>query len=182
MKLFSTLAVALVTSTALVTGASATDLLLPEYDEMAAPAGFDWGGFYAGVGVAGIAFDDGITSGSYLSLQAILGANMVSNDLVFGIEGYIEYYNSDDFAASGVAGGVEGRAGVIAGGDALIYASIGLHRYDGGANYAMFGGGVELAVTESSTIDLSYDYMYQLDEIVPFIGHRASASWNWYID
>lgn len=183
MKLFSTLAVALVTSTALVTGASATDLLLPEYDEMSAPAGFDWERFYLGVGVSGRSFDDGFNPATDFTIGVLAGTNIVTNDLLVGFEAFLEMYSTSG-SVTGWDAGAKARVGTFVSEDAVIYGTAGAFVFDGGISYALVGGGVEFVVSESSTIELEYNYHHEIDPGIfdPFTGHRIAASWNWYVD
>ncbi|NOZ31612.1 MAG: hypothetical protein GXP01_00745 [Alphaproteobacteria bacterium] len=102
-------------------------------------SGFDWEGLYIG-GSAGVALGSPTLSGS-------IGYNKVSNDLLFGIEGSGIWYTAGAFG-----GEVQGRLGILASSDVLLYGAAGLGVINPGATYGLLGVGMELAVSDQMTI------------------------------
>lgn len=141
-------------------------------------AGFDWEGFYAGVGIGATGLTSGGPAEQEYQLQGIAGFNFLASDLLLGAEVYAEYVT--DFTDSTTAAGAEARAGYLVTDEVLLYAALGLHRYQPGAVYATGSVGAEFVVGDSSTIDVKYSYLDHTNG--PFWGHKVSASWNWHFE
>lgn len=190
MKTITTLALALTASTALVGTATAADPMAadPMYDSpmqdeaMMAPSGFDWDRFYFGVGLGFMS--SSTIDESVVSFKKEVGVNFVSDDFLFGIEGYLGYNNSLDFSDWWVAG-AEARAGLLASEDALIYGAVGLEAHIDGSDIVRptYGAGVEFVLSENSTLDVKYRYVSEsITTANNWEAHSISASWNWYVD
>ncbi|WP_029040060.1 outer membrane protein [Cucumibacter marinus] len=160
----------------------ATDLTLEYKEPPATPpypyAGFDWEGFYAGVGFGSTGLTSGGPADQEYQFQGIAGFNFLASSVVLGAEVYAEYVT--DFTDSTTAVGAEARAGYLVTDDMLVYAALGLHRYQPGGVYATGSIGAEFVVGDSSTIDVKYSYLDHTNG--PFWGHKLSASWNWHFE
>lgn len=147
--------------------------------DMAAPmaVGFDWTGFYAGVGITGGAFTTGPTPSNFASVDAIAGANITNDLLLFGVEGQVSWYHDFTFGSDWYAKG-EVRAGYLATDTALLYLSgSGVH-FSGGANYGGFGGGVEFAAMDNMTIDIEGNYYPWSNNAYRLATVSASVLWH----
>ena len=123
---------------------------MPMYDD----AGFDWSGFYAGVyGVA----QAGAVSGTQLGPGIQAGVNAQFDFYLLGAE----------VAVQGLAGGtatetsygqILGRAGLVVSDDVVVYAAggYGLDLGTPDEQELLLGGGVELSVTDSISIEAQY--------------------------
>ena len=145
------------------------------------PGGFDWDGFYAGVGVSVDTASSGAATESYAYIDAIIGFNATNDDILFGVEAWVGAYNEISPATSnGVGGGAEARVGYLASPEALIYAGLGGYVYDGGGQYATLGLGTEFVVAENVTLDIEYKYWHGLN--TTWTGHSIGASANWHFE
>jgi outer membrane immunogenic protein len=123
-------------------------------------AGFDWSGFYAGIyGGA----QNGAASGTQYGLGVQAGVNAQFDFYLLGAE----------VAVHGLAGGsvgdtsygqILGRAGLVVSDDMLVYAAGGYGIDLGPPNEqdVMLGGGIELAVTDSITVEAQYLHGFPL--------------------
>lgn len=166
MSLFKNMALAALATTLSMGTAFAADLItvptstpaeMPVYEE----PGFDWSGFYAGVyGGA----QNGATSGTQYGLGVQAGVNAQFDFYLLGAE----------VAVHGLTGGtvgdtsygqILGRAGLVVSDNVLVYAAggygIDLGRPD--EQDALLGGGVELAVTDSITVEAQYLHGFPLN-------------------
>lgn len=141
-----------------LSGTMAADLITvptstPVEVPIASQPGFDWSGFYAGV-YAGGQFSP--VGGDQYGLGISAGVNAQFDFYLLGAE----------VAVHGLAGGVGdtsygqilGRAGLVVSDDVVVYAAGG-YGLDLGApeeSDILMGGGVELAVTDSISIDAQY--------------------------
>jgi hypothetical protein len=125
-------------------------------------SGFDWEGIYLGAS-AGVGFGSPI-------LEGTIGFNKVSGDILFGIEGTGIFYT---LGAVGVE--VQGRLGVLAGDDVLLYGAGGFGTFGGGVGYGLLGAGIELAVSDQMTLG------GQLTANSLGTG-SAKVSLRWYLD
>lgn len=133
----------------LITVPTSTPVEMPVYEE----PGFNWSGFYAGV-YGGL--QNSPVGGSQYGLGVQAGVNAQFDFYLLGAE----------VAVHGLTGGVGdtsygqilGRAGLVVTDDVLIYAAGG-YGIDLGVpaeEDALVGGGVEMAVTDSITIEAQY--------------------------
>ena len=116
-------------------------------------SGFDWSGFYGGV--YGVAQTPMPQDGGYgLGVQA--GVNAQFDFYLVGAEVAVQGMTGDAGQAS--YGQVLGRAGLVVTDDVLVYAAggYGLELGAPAADDALFGGGLELAVSESVSLDAQY--------------------------
>lgn len=143
---------------ALSTGvaAQAADLIIPTTPvAIYELAGFSWEGLYAGVrgGVAGYA-DNGGAQGNFGLVGGVVGVNLIVADpLLIGAEISGDYYWNATTTGTAIFANV--KAGVVVTDAALIYALAGVGvDTSGGVSSSLyqFGGGVELAVTDSVTV------------------------------
>lgn len=175
MKLSTTISV-FAFAVALTGGAYAADLGVYVPAPEPAPM-FDWNGFYAGLGVTGGAWWNGadVTQGS---IDGIVGVNVTTEQFLFGIEGQLSGY-ADNASTTGWLARGSVRAGYLVTNEALLYVALsGLH-FDGGANYAGVGGGVEFVVTDNMTIDLEGTY-YPWTDNGTWQAATASVSALWH--
>lgn len=140
----------------LITIPTSTPVEMPLHEN----AGFDWNGFYAGVMAGGQQSPAGET-------QYALGAQA-------GVNAQFEFYLlGAEVAVHGLGGGavdtsygqILGRAGLVVTDDLVVYAAGG-YGIDLGApdeQDALFGGGVELAVTDSMSLRGQYLHGFSLE-------------------
>ena len=168
-----------ISATALMaTGAMAADPVMtiePAYMEPS--NGFDWDGFYMGVGVTGSSLTNILTE-TTVYLDVIAGANMTYGDVLFGLEGWIGSNYESTTSTSGWGGGLAARIGYLVDPSVLIYASGGGYFYDGGAQYGTVGAGIEFAVTDNVSIDVEYKYWGWSNN--GWTGHSIGASALWH--
>lgn len=124
---------------------------------MMSDPGFDWDGFYAGLGVSGAAWSNGLTVGM---LEGVVGANVTAGHVLFGVEGTFGV-GMDSLSAFGWQVAGDGRLGFLATPDVVFYAS------GGGAYFSLpaqffgtVGGGVEFAVNDDWSLDAEYEYWF----------------------
>lgn len=160
-------------ATALSSGAYAAD---PIYGLPVAPAyGFDWDGFYAGVGVGGSSFAGGASNwGAGLHL----GANVTFEDFLVGVETSLYYGKTQPADQWGYVFGLEARAGYLVAPEVLVYLSGGAaYLHPAPENwYATVGAGVEFAVTDNVSIDLQYRRLW--NGVSAANNFSASALWH----
>ena len=168
MGLFKTLTIAAL-ATAAATGTSfAADLItvptstpaeMPIYEE----PGFDWNGFYAGVyGVA----QHGETSDTQYGLGIQAGYNAQFDFYLLGAEVAVHGLPGNDAVGETSYGQLLGRAGLVISDNVLVYGAGG-YGIDLGApeeEDILLGGGVELAVTESISVEARYLHGFPLGE------------------
>ncbi|MBE0578913.1 porin family protein [Devosia sp.] len=166
MSLFNKMALAALATTLSMGTAFAADLItvptstpaeMPVYEEL----GFDWSGFYAGVyGGA----QNGATSGTQYGLGVQAGVNAQFDFYLLGAE----------VAVHGLTGGavgdttygqILGRAGLVVSDDVLVYAAggYGIDLGPPDEQDVLLGGGVELAVTDSITVEAQYLHGFPLN-------------------
>lgn len=166
---------------ALLTGASyaADPVMYPAPAPQVADEGFDWDGFYAGVGFSMDALSNGGPADSYGYLDAIIGYNYTHENILIGAEAWIGgYWDIATGTDTGYGGGVEGRVGYLVTDKWLIYSGIGYFKYDAGADYATLGLGTEYAVTENVSLDVEYKYWQGLSN--NFAGPSLGTSLLWH--
>lgn len=155
-------------SVLMIGGAAAADLVLapPMVDDVAVT---DWDGVYAGLTGAAW-FQGGVI---FPAVGVELGANFVSGDMLFGVEGDLAYYwTSGNFDA-----GLTGRVGVVLNDTAVLYGSVGVGALsDGVSFYVPVGVGAEFMLTESVSLDLSGEYLIGNG----FNATRIGAALNWH--
>ncbi|WP_332692509.1 outer membrane protein [Devosia sp.] len=165
MNLFRKLALAALATTIPMGTALAADVItVPTSTPVEMPIyenpGFDWNGFYAGVyGSA----QNGQTSGTQYGLGVQAGVNAQFDFYLLGAE----------VAVHGLTGGVGettygqilGRAGLVVTDDVLIYAAggYGIDLGPPDESDALLGGGVELAVTDSISVEAQYLHGFPLN-------------------
>lgn len=138
-------------------------------------SGFDWDGFYAGIGASGSAWSNGET---VYSVDGIAGFNIVNDGILFGAEGFFGYV-VDSSSLTGTEGGVNARLGYLVSNDAVAYIT-------GGGAYmslpndwhATIGAGIEFAVSENATMDFKFEHWRGSS----FTANRLDASINWYFN
>ena len=138
--------------------------------------GFDWDGFYMGLGVTGLTFPSVGQNGGMIDV--IAGVNMTSGDFLFGAEAWVGGYSLGP-ALSGVVGGAEARVGYLVSPEALVYLSGGGYAFDMGSTFGTLGGGVEFAVSDNVSVDLEYKYWGWSNVPGVAVGHTVGASLNW---
>ncbi|MCF4098055.1 hypothetical protein [Maritalea mediterranea] len=136
--------------------------------------GFDWEGFYAGVGIGGA----NINGDTMAQLDAIVGVNVTQDDFLIGAEIWLGGYRDQGSGAMGGSGGIEARAGYLFTQDVLAYAGIGRHFYDTGDQYTSIGLGTEFVVSDQVTLDFEYKYLGWSD--TGNTGHSFGASALWH--
>jgi outer membrane immunogenic protein len=166
MNLFNTSAIAALATTLSVGTAFAADLItvptstpaeMPIYED----AGFDWSGFYAGVyGGA----QNGTTSGTQYGLGVQAGVNAQFDFYLLGAEVAVHGLTGGT-ASETTYGQVLGRAGLVVSDDVLIYAAggYGIDLGPPDEQDVLLGGGVELAVTDTITVEAQYLHGFPLN-------------------
>lgn len=133
-----------------ITVPTSTPVEMPVYEE----PGFDWSGFYAGLyggvqnsQVAGMQYGLGVQAGVNAQFDFyLLGAEVAVQGLTGGNVGETTY------------GQLLGRAGLVVTDDVVIYAAGG-YGIDLGApaeEDVLLGGGVEMAITDSISVEAQY--------------------------
>jgi len=179
MRTVRSLVVAGIAGLALTSAAFATDL----YTEVTpAPVmdqgGFDWEGFYLGVGIEYATFDGGAFSEFHVSKH--VGYNFdLGSGIILGVEGYASVWTTIGSGEWDWNAGIEKRLGVLVSPDVLLYGAIGVMHYETGNNYATFGGGAEFVVADPVTLDVEYAYENGLNNANT--GHRIGVSLNWHM-
>lgn len=171
IRAFATVALAsgLMTSTAL-----AADMYAPDPAIAYASPGFDWDGFYAGIGGAGSFYNTGASVGQ---IEVEAGVNFTADQFLFGVEGLVGWgFNSN--GTNGVVIGAEARAGYLVAPEALLYLSGGVvHQFNAPNTFGTIGAGVEFALTDDVTLDLEYKYLWNSAALN---GHEIGASVLWH--
>ena len=129
---------------------STSPVEMPIYDS----APFDWTGFYAGV-YAGA--QNGVTSGTQYGLGLQAGVNAQFDFYLLGAEVAVHGLTGGP-ATETSYGQILGRAGLVVSDDVLVYAAggYGLDLGPPDEQDLLLGGGVELAVTGSLSVDAQY--------------------------
>jgi len=164
MSLFRILTIAALSTVSSVASSMAADLITvpmstPVEMPVAEGKAFDWSGFYAGV-YGGGQFSP--TGGDQLGLGISVGVNAQFDFYLLGAE----------VAVEGLTGGVGdtsygqilGRAGLVVTDDVVVYAAGG-YGMDLGApqeDDVLIGGGVEIAVTDSLSLEAQYLHGFPL--------------------
>ncbi|GLQ09504.1 hypothetical protein GCM10007913_14360 [Devosia yakushimensis] len=160
MKLFYTLAIAALTASASAGATHAADMITvptstPVEMPVAESAGFDWSGFYAGVyGVV----QNGEASDTQYGLGVQAGVNAQFDYYLLGAEVAVHGLAGNDGAEETTYGQILGRAGLAVTDDVAVYAAGG-YGLDLGApeeDDMLFGGGVEMAITDSVSVEAQY--------------------------
>lgn len=131
---------------------------MPIYDD----AGFDWSGFYAGVyGVA----QAGATSGMQYGPGIQAGVNAQFDFYLVGAEVAVQGLDGGT-ATETSYGQILGRAGLVVSDDVVVYAAggYGLDLGPPDQQDVLLGGGVELAVTDSISLEAQYLHGFPLGE------------------
>lgn len=132
-----------------ITVPTSTPVAMPVHEE----TGFDWNGFYAGVyGVA----QNGQTSGTQYGLGAQAGVNAQFDFYLVGAEVAVQGITGN--VGETTYGQILGRAGLVVTDDVVVYGAGG-YGMDLGTpdeSEALLGGGVELAVTDSLSVEAQY--------------------------
>ena len=166
MSLFNKMAFAALATTLSIGTAHAADLItvptstpaeMPVYEE----PGFDWSGFYAGVyGGA----QNGATSGTQYGLGIQAGVNAQFDFYLLGAE--VAVHGLTGGAAGNTSyGQILGRAGLVVSDDVLVYAAggYGIDLGPPDEQDALLGGGIELAVNDSITVEAQYLHGFPLN-------------------
>lgn len=168
MSVFNKMALAALATTLSMGAASAADLItvptstpveMPIYED----AGFDWSGFYAGVyGGA----QNGTTSETQYGLGVQAGVNAQFDFYLLGAEVAVHGIPANDAVGETSYGQLLGRAGLVVSDNVLVYAAGG-YGIDLGApdeQDVLLGGGVELAVTDSISIEAQYLHGFPVND------------------
>ena len=154
-----------------------------QYDDWESPvvsSGFDWDGFYAGVGITGSALSNGGPNATRAYVDLIMGYNITHENILFGIEGWASGHESLSGSSSGFGAGIEARTGYLATDDLLLYAGVGGFFFDAGGRYGTLSLGTEFAVNDDVTIDANYKYWGWSN--TGFSGHSVGVSANWHFN
>lgn len=153
-------------SAAIVSSASAADLIsYPVSTEEALPiiddVGFDWSGFY--VGVYGVGQISAIGGNQY-GLGLALGANAQLDMFVLGAEVSAHGLTEGNLPTTTSYGQVIAKAGVLVTDDILLYAAggYGIDLGPPDESHALFGGGVEMAVSDNVSLNAQYLHGFPL--------------------
>lgn len=139
---------------------TSTPVAVPVHDT-AEP--FDWSGFYAGVYGAARIVDGQNQLG--LGLQA--GVNAQFDFVLLGAEVQVEGLNGDVGDTS--YGQLLGRAGLVATDDVVVYAAggYGIDLGNPQMDSALAGAGVEVAITDTISLEAEYLRSFSFDEGEP---------------
>lgn len=135
----------------LITVPTSTPVEMPIYEE----PGFDWSGFYAGVyGGA----QNGTTSGTQYGLGVQAGVNAQFDFYLIGAEVAVHGIAANGAVSETSYGQLLGRAGLVVSDNVVVYAAggYGIDLGPPDEQDVLFGGGVELAVTDSISIEAQY--------------------------
>lgn len=160
MGMFKVTAIAIVATTLSVGTGFAADLItIPTSTPVEMPlhedVGFDWSGFYAGVyGGA----QNGAASGTQYGLGVQAGINAQFDFYLVGAEVAVHGIAGNGAVTETSYGQLLGRAGLVVNDNVLVYAAGGYGIDLGPADEqdVLLGGGVELAVTDSISIEAQY--------------------------
>jgi outer membrane immunogenic protein len=143
-----------------------------------AQTGFDWDGFYAGVGLGGAMVSNGGGTDTLAQLDAIVGVNLTQDSFLVGAEIWLGANRDQSSGTYGGHGGIEARAGYLVDPNVLIYAGLGRLHYESGDQYTTIGLGTEFVVSDEISIDLEYKYLGWSN--TGETGHNLSASALWH--
>lgn len=115
-------------------------------------SGFDWEGVYAGLYVAGQ------TTPSTFGVGGVIGANIMLDPLLLGVEGDIEWLSDNTWQGQAV-----GRLGVLVTDNVLAYTLAGFGAHSVNNAYVPLGAGLEVAVTDNVSLKGQYEYHWDLD-------------------
>ncbi len=165
-----------ISATALMaTGAIAADPVITVEPAYVAPSsGFDWDGFYMGVGITGLGLNTGTNVGF---ADVIAGFNVTSGNMLFGAEAWVGGWSSSA-PATGWGFGAEARAGYLMTPEALVYVSGGAYGLASGGSLATVGAGVEFAINDYVSID--FEYKYWMAPGAATYGNSIGASALWH--
>ena len=160
MSMFKVAAIVLLGTTLSAGACSAADLItiptstpveMPVHDD----AGFDWSGFYAGVYGA---VQNGATSGTQYGLGVQAGINAQFDFYLLGAEVAVHGVAGNGAVTETSYGQLLGRAGLVVNDNVLVYAAggYGIDLGPEDEQDLLLGGGVELAVTDSISLDAQY--------------------------
>jgi outer membrane immunogenic protein len=131
---------------------------------------FDWNGFYLGIN-GGILSE---ASGTYPSIGIDFGWNWAESDILFGIEGDLDWY----VTAGAFTGELQGRIGAVFD-PAVLYIDGGIGGVSNGNVYGFLGAGVEFAVADNMSLGLQADLLSTGGGIAAV---RGEATLNWHFD
>lgn len=116
--------------------------------------GFDWSGFYAGI-YGGVQQETGADTRLGLGIQA--GVNAQFDFYLVGAEVAVHGLTGGGVGDGGY-GQLLGRAGLVVSDDVLVYAAggYGLNLGTPAQDAALLGGGVEISLTDSLSLDAQY--------------------------
>lgn len=158
MRLFSTVAFAVLIAAVPVTARAADPLVVPLSTDAALPVTdteFDWHGFYAGVyGVT----QSSPVGGMQYGLGVELGVNARFEFVLIGAE--VAYHGLGGGAGSTSYLQAVGRAGVMATDDLVVYAAggVGIDLGPPAETDVLFGGGLEYALSDGWSLRGQYLY------------------------
>lgn len=169
------------TSMALLTCTARAADLSADAPVVSPPGGFDWNGFYAGVGIG---YEDwsGAGAADSFNITGKIGGNVVLDMFVLGAEGYVTGYYLLGPNVWQAKWGADVRAGALITDSLLAYGFVGLF-HDGNYGtptiYGSAGAGIEFAVSDTMSLDLRYRYSVDLDTPA-YTANGVSISANWH--
>ena len=115
-----------------------------------ADTGFNWDGFYAGVYGAGRTSP---VDGGQIGVGVDLGVNARLEFVLVGGEVAVEGLTG---GTSSIYGEAIGKAGILLSDNLVLYGAAGLGTDFGAQSDALFGGGLDLAVSDNVSLDARY--------------------------
>ena len=158
MKVLRTLMVGVAASALMAGSAVAADLMMepPAMDEVMT----DWSGVYIGANLGAQQFYGPLTVNEG-DVELVGGFNAQMDNFLFGAEGFLGgYWN--DYPDQGFYAGAEARLGVLVTPEVLLYGAGGALIRTSGNSYWTGGGGLELLVSDSVSLDLEYKHLWEM--------------------
>jgi outer membrane immunogenic protein len=153
MRQFGTLAIAVLIALSPAVAKAADPIAIPTSGNDSLPvadAGFNWDGFYAGVYGAGRM---SAVDGAQIGLGVDLGVNARLEFVLVGGEVAVEGLTG---STSTIYGEAVGKAGILLSDNLVLYGAAGLGTDFGAQSDVLFGGGLDVAVSDTVSIDARY--------------------------
>lgn len=131
-------------------------------------SGFDWEGVYAGL------FVSGQSEPATFGIGGNVGANILLDPLLLGVEGDITWLSNSTWQGQAVA-----RAGVLVTDNVLAYGLAGFGAHSVNSTYVPVGAGLEVALGQRFSIKGQYEYHWDTD-VAAQSSHVGKVGFNFH--